>query len=319
MSSAATLGFSPDEVVNSIGLGLVVVDSDLNILLWNDWMSRHSRITGEQALGRNIIALFGEQLTPGFLRTLHNAIGYGLPAMMSSALHRSPLPLFLEQDKSDTPLRMHQSIVMTPLQGSEGKAASCLIQISDSSTSIKREKMLISHSDALKREAITDGLTGIYNRRFFDESYALALRAAKRNRSSLSLLMIDIDYFKQYNDHYGHIEGDKALQLVANTLRAQMRRPTDICARYGGEEFIMLIPGFTQEQAGRFGERLRASVSDLAIAHAKSPVQPNMTISVGVCTMTPDQGSEGKILLNGADAALYRAKKQGRNCVQSAF
>jgi diguanylate cyclase (GGDEF)-like protein len=213
---------------------------------------------------------------------------------------------------------MHQSIVMTPLQASEGKAASCLIQISDSSTSVKREKMLISHSDALKREAITDGLTGIYNRRFFDESYALALRAAKRNRSSLSLFMIDIDYFKQYNDHYGHVEGDKALQLVANTLRAQMRRPTDICARYGGEEFIMLIPGFTPEQAGRFGERLRASVSELAIAHAKSPVQPNMTISVGVCTMTPEQGSEGKTLLNGADVALYRAKKLGRNSVQSA-
>jgi len=318
MSSAAPLGFSSDEVVNSIGLGLVVVDSELNILLWNDWMTRHSRITSEQALGKNIIALFGEQLTPGFLRTLNNAIGYGLPAMMSSALHRSPLPLFLELDKSDKPLRMHQSIVMTPLQASEGKAASCLIQISDSSTSIKREKMLISHSDALKREAITDGLTGIYNRRFFDESYAIALRTAKRNRSSLSLFMIDIDYFKQYNDHYGHVEGDKALQLVANTLRAQMRRPTDICARYGGEEFIMLIPGFTPEQAGRFGERLRASVSDLAIAHEKSTVQPNMTISVGVCTMTPDQTSEGKTLLSGADGALYQAKKQGRNCVQSA-
>jgi len=318
MSSAAPLGFSPDEVVNSIGLGLVVVDSELNILLWNDWMRRHSRIESEQVLGKNIIALFGEQLTPGFLRTLHNAIGYGLPAMMSSALHRSPLPLFLEHDKSETPLRMHQSIVMTPLQACEGKAASCLIQISDSSTSVKREKMLISHSDALKREAITDGLTGIYNRRFFDESYALALRAAKRNRSSLSLFMIDIDYFKQYNDHYGHVEGDKALQLVANTLRAQMRRPTDICARYGGEEFVMLIPGFTEEQAERFAERLRTSVNDLAIAHAKSSVQEHMTISVGVCTMTPDQGSEGKTLLRIADSALYRAKKHGRNRIQSA-
>ncbi len=318
MSSAAPLGFSPDEVVNSIGLGLVVVDSELNILLWNDWMRRHSRIASDQVLGKNIIALFGEQLTPGFLRTLHNAIGYGLPAMMSSALHRSPLPLFLEHDKSETPLRMHQSIVMTPLQASEGKAASCLIQISDSSTSIKREKMLISHSDALKREAITDGLTGIYNRRFFDESYALALRAAKRNRSSLSLFMIDIDYFKQYNDHYGHVEGDKALQLVANTLRAQMRRPTDICARYGGEEFVMLIPGFTEEQAERFAERLRTSVNDLAIAHAKSSVQEHMTISVGVCTMTPDQDSEGKTLLRIADSALYRAKKHGRNRIQSA-
>ncbi|WP_231502005.1 GGDEF domain-containing protein [Herbaspirillum sp. RV1423] len=278
-------------------------------------MSRHSRIARTQALGQNIIALFGEQLTPGFLRALTNAIGYGLPTMLSSALHRSPLPLFLEQDRGDSPARMHQSIIMTPLQATDGKAATCLIQISDSSTSVKREKMLMSHSDALKREAITDSLTGIYNRRFFDESYALALRAAKRNHSSLSLFMIDIDYFKQYNDHYGHIEGDKALQLVANTLRAQMRRPTDICARYGGEEFIMLIPGFTEEQAERFAEHLRGSVSDLAILHEKSAIHTHMTISVGVCTMTPGRDSEGKTLLNGADDALYRAKKHGRNQV----
>ena len=188
MSSPVPLGFSADEVVNSVNLGLVVVDHDLNILLWNDWMSRHSRIGREQAFAQNIIALFGEQLTPGFQRALNNAIGYGLPAILSSAFHRSPLPLFVEQDRSEAPVRMHQSIIMTPLQSEHGQRT-CLIQISDSSTSVKREKMLISHSDALKREAITDGLTGIYNRRFFDESYALALRDAKRNRSSLSLFI----------------------------------------------------------------------------------------------------------------------------------
>ncbi|ASU39741.1 diguanylate cyclase [Herbaspirillum sp. meg3] len=316
MSSPVPLGFSADEVVNNVNLGLVVVDRDLQILLWNDWMSRHSRIGREQALRQNIIALFGEQLTPGFLRALNNAIGYGLPAILSSAFHRSPLPLFVEQDKSDMPVRMHQSIIMTPLQSDDGQPT-CLIQISDSSTSVKREKMLMSHSDALKREAITDSLTGIYNRRFFDESYALALRDAKRNHTSLSLLMIDIDYFKQYNDHYGHGEGDRALKLVANVLRAQMRRPNDVCARYGGEEFIMLIPGFTDVQAENFAERLRASVSDLCIQHEESQSGAHMTISVGVCTMTPDIGSDGAALLDSADDALYRAKKQGRNQVVS--
>jgi len=316
MSSPGPLGFSTDEVVNNVNLGLIVVDHELRIQLWNNWMSRHSRIAREQALQQNIIALFGEQLTPGFLRALNSAIGYGLPAILSSAFHRSPLPLFVEQDKSAEPLRMHQSIIMTPLQSGDG-GQTCLIQISDSSTSVKREKMLMSHSDALKREAITDGLTGIYNRRFFDESYALALRAAKRNRSSLSLFMIDIDYFKQYNDHYGHAEGDKALRLVANTLRAQMRRPNDICARYGGEEFIMLIPGFTEAQAERFAERLRSSVNALDITHDMSQTGGHMTISIGVCTQTPDQGSDGQTLLHSADHALYRAKKQGRNQVMT--
>lgn len=309
-------GFSADEVVNSVNLGLIVVDQDLKIQLWNDWMARHSRVGREQAQQQNIIALFGEQLTPGFLRALNNAIGYGLPAILSSALHRSPLPLFVEQDKSAAPTRMHQSIIMTPLQSGDG-ARTCLIQVSDSSTSVKREKMLMSHSEAFKREAITDGLTGIYNRRFFDESYAVALRAAKRNGSSLSLFMIDIDYFKQYNDHYGHGEGDLALKLVANTLRSQMRRPNDVCARYGGEEFIMLIPGFTDVQAERFAERLRGSVSALGIRHEKSTTAPHMTISIGVCTLTPDQSSNSQTALDSADEALYRAKKHGRNQVMS--
>ncbi|WP_144424028.1 GGDEF domain-containing protein [Herbaspirillum hiltneri] len=182
----------------------------------------------------------------------------------------------------------------------------------------KNEARLAELQKELEALSYRDGLTNVANRRMFDSALEVEWANAVRNRTPLSLFMIDIDYFKQYNDHYGHVEGDKALQLVANTLRAQMRRPTDICARYGGEEFVMLIPGFTEEQAERFAERLRTSVNDLAIAHAKSSVQEHMTISVGVCTMTPDQGSEGKTLLRIADSALYRAKKHGRNRIQSA-
>jgi len=315
MSSNVPLGFSTDQVINGVNLGLIVVGENLEILLWNDWMSRHSGLTHEQALQQNIVALFGGQLTPGFLRGLNNVINYGSPSLLSSALHRSPLPLYAQQEVSQTPVRMHQSIIMTPMQSVEGGPRTCLIQISDSSNSVRREKMLISHSDALKREAITDGLTGIYNRRFFDESYILAVRHSKRHRSNLSLFMIDIDYFKPYNDHYGHLQGDKTLKLVANTLFAQMRRPSDICARYGGEEFIMLVAEFTEEQAVRFAERLCASIADLAIAHPTSPVADHLTVSVGVQTWAPDQIRENLPLLKGADEALYRAKSQGRNQV----
>jgi predicted signal transduction protein with EAL and GGDEF domain len=222
MSSPVSYGFSTDEVVNRVNMGLIVVGRDWQILLWNDWMSRHSRIPRDQALQKSIIALFGEQMSPGFLRGLNNVIGYGLPSILSSALHRSPLPLFLTHDMREAPLRMHQSIIMTPLTGTGEPATDagvCLIQVTDSSTSVKREKMLMSHSEALKRDAITDGLTGIYNRRFFDESYLLATRHAKRQRSTISLFMVDIDYFKLYNDGYGHVQGDRALQQVANVLR----------------------------------------------------------------------------------------------------
>jgi len=171
----------------------------------------------------------------------------------------------------------------------------------------------MSHSDALKRDAVTDGLTGIYNRRFFDESYLLAIRHAKRHSSSLALLMVDIDDFKLYNDSYGHIQGDKVLQQVANVLRSQMRRPADICARYGGEEFVMLMPDMTAEPAREFAQRLCASIAELNIPHATSHAAACITISVGVKVTMPGLDFDGKTLLKAADDALYEAKKQGRN------
>jgi diguanylate cyclase (GGDEF)-like protein len=316
MSRTVSPGFSSDDVINKVSLGLIVVGYDWKILLWNDWMSRHSRIASAQALQQNITALLGEQMTPGFLRALNNVISYGLPSILSSALHRSPLPLYLEQDRSEMPVRMYQSIIMTPLpHGPEQGATACLIQVTDSSTSIKREKMLMSHSDALKRDAVTDGLTGIYNRRFFDESYLQAMRHAKRDRSSLALFMVDIDYFKLYNDSYGHIQGDKVLLQVANVLRAQMRRPADICARYGGEEFVMLIPDMTTEQAGEFAQRLCVSIADLNVPHETSLAAASITISVGVKVAVPEFDFDGRSLLKAADDALYEAKRQGRNRV----
>jgi len=315
MSSNVSHEFSTAQVVNNVNLGLIVVAQELQVVLWNDWMSRHSGIVREQALQQNIVTLFGGQLTPGFLRGLNNALNYGLPSLLSSALHRSPLPLYVEHDGSKAASRMPQSIIMSVLHSAETGAPSCLIQVSDSSTSVKREKMLMSHSDAFKRDAITDALTGIYNRRFFDENYLLAVRHASRHRSKLSLFMIDIDYFKPYNDRYGHIQGDKTLQLVASTLRAQMRHPLDICARYGGEEFILLSPGLAEEQATGLAERLRSSIAELAIPHETSPTATHVTVSVGVQTWIPDQAGEISSLLKGVDEAMYHAKKLGRNQV----
>src|SRR5690606_18866531 len=109
----------------------------------------------------------------------------------------------------------------------------CLIQVSDASHSNRRERILMSHSEALRRQAVTDGLTGVYNRRFFDENFALLLQRARRNHETLSLFMIDIDCFKQYNDHYGHMAGDRVLKRVAAVLMAQLRSSADIFARYG--------------------------------------------------------------------------------------
>ena len=316
MSSFVAGGISTDVVLDNLNLGLVVLDKDFNILLWNGWMERHGGIDAGRALNANFVTLFQQELTPGFLRALSNTISYGLPAVLSSALHRSPLPLYHVHAGSNAgaPVRMVQSVLMTPIAAADGSRA-CLIQVSDASHSIRREKMLMSHSEALKRQVVTDGLTGVYNRRFFDESFARVLQRARRNGEALSLFMIDIDYFKQYNDHYGHMEGDRVLKRVAATLKAQQRSSSDIFARYGGEEFIMLVNGVDAGGAVGIAERLRESVRELAEPHEKSQAARCVTISVGVCSAVPQEEADGHNLMDGADAALYRAKLEGRDRV----
>ncbi|EJN07422.1 GGDEF domain-containing protein [Herbaspirillum sp. YR522] len=309
---------SAQEVLNNLHLGLIALDRDFNILLWNDWMERHSAVPAQRALQANFVSLFGQQLTPGFLRALSNTVSYGLPAVLSSALHRSPLPLYpsLATPAGEPPVRMVQSVVMTPIRGEDG-SRTCLIQVSDASHSVKREKMLMSHSEALRRQVVTDGLTGVNNRRFFDEHFALVLQQARRNRSPLSLFMIDIDFFKQYNDHYGHGAGDRVLKRVAEALKEELTTPGGVFARYGGEEFIMVTSGMDAAHATIFAERLRQSVTALQEPHAKSLIGHHMSVSIGVCTRGDEleDDPEGRNLMASADAALYRAKLGGRNKV----
>ncbi|WP_374247725.1 diguanylate cyclase domain-containing protein [Thermomonas sp.] len=316
MNEAVPGAVSADVVFDSLAFGLAVVDADLKVRLWNRWMARHSGIEAGRALHADFMALFPQPLPAGFRLRLGHVIEYGLPAVLSSALHRSPLPLFQEPAGTGdaAPARMVQSVVMTPVAAMDGNRA-CLIQVSDASHSIRRERILLSHSEALKRQVVTDDLTRIHNRRFFDESFVLALQRVRRSHEPLSLFMIDIDYFKQYNDHYGHLEGDRVLKRVAAALMTQMRAATDVFARYGGEEFIMLASGIGAAMASAIAERLRESVQALGEPHVQSPVANCVTISVGVCTRVPQTDADGQALMAAADAALYRAKQGGRNRV----
>ncbi|MDO9191487.1 MAG: GGDEF domain-containing protein [Undibacterium sp.] len=305
---------SLESIMSSINMGLIVVDSDENILLWNDWIVKHSDITDALAPDTKITTAFKEAPSAAFMSTLRNALTYGLPAVLSNALHRSPLALYSPSDIETEKVRMHQSIAITPLPKAHGKSC-CLIQITDSSTSIKREKMLRSHSEILKRDATTDSLTGIYNRRFFDEHYKMALGQSVRQKLPLSVFMVDIDFFKEYNDYYGHPTGDKALIKVANMLKAQLSRSSDVVARYGGEEFILMLPNMPEVFAIPFADKLRDAIWDMAIPHLKSRIAKQISVSIGVSTYDQENKSSMLSLIDAADAALYKAKQNGRNQV----
>ena len=169
----------------------------------------------------------------------------------------------------------------------------------------------------LRKLSSHDSLTGIANRRTFDETLKREWKSALRSETPLSLVMLDIDFFKLYNDHYGHQGGDDCLRKVAKGLDSAMHRETDFLARYGGEEFSAVLPNTDLGGALKVAEEMRQAVKALRIEHTKSKVSDIVSVSLGVSTAVPHLGSEPETLIAAADQALYKAKEDGRDRVKS--
>jgi diguanylate cyclase (GGDEF)-like protein len=185
---------------------------------------------------------------------------------------------------------------------------------------VRTHLTLKRQSDAMRELTLTDALTGVANRRSFNDALDNEWRRCARARSPLSVIMIDIDHFKLYNDAYGHQAGDICLRQVANAMVDCASRTPDLLARYGGEEFVILLPQVGEQGAATVAQRILGAMRELAIPHRMSSAGDIVTVSLGVATVVPTEGSGGSdALLRAADGALYRAKKDGRNryCVAS--
>ena len=178
---------------------------------------------------------------------------------------------------------------------------------------VRTHLTLKAQADLLRQWVYIDGLTGVYNRRHFDERLAAESARAMRNGAALSVVLIDVDLFKRFNDRYGHQAGDDCLRRVATALKAGIRRPGDLAARYGGEEFVCLLPDTDLSGALILARQLGAAVQALQIEHADSAVAPVVTVSLGVSSKAGKSQGNAAALLREADAQLYRAKSRGRN------
>jgi two-component system chemotaxis family response regulator WspR len=201
-------------------------------------------------------------------------------------------------------IRYHSRSYMTLLQRDEAYRA---LRVS--------QQQLLDTNLVLQRLMNSDGLTGLSNRRHFDEYLELEWRRATRDQTQLSLMMIDVDYFKAYNDNFGHLEGDEALRQVAKAIRASCARPSDLPARYGGEEFALVLPNTTPGGARLLAEKLRMTVAGMNIPHIAPGPGSSLTVSIGISTLTPEVGSNSRQLIQEADKGLYAAKHNGRNQV----
>lgn len=180
----------------------------------------------------------------------------------------------------------------------------------------KRDQTLHASLDRLRKHAMQDELTGVFNRRYFEDTLATEWKRAARENRAVALLLLDVDCFKKLNDRYGHTAGDDCLHKVARSLSDQIRRPGDFIARFGGEEFAVVLPGASAEGAYRIAEAMRTAVLDLKIPNLESSAAPFATLSIGVCSRQSNPDRAARELLEAADAALYLAKAQGRNCTQ---
>jgi len=174
-------------------------------------------------------------------------------------------------------------------------------------------------TDLLEKLSSIDGLTEIHNRRRFDETLENEWSRDKRDQAYISLILIDIDFFKQFNDMYGHAAGDNCLRKVAAKLKEVLLRPADFVARYGGEEFVVLLPETDIKGAEVIAEKLRTGIESLNIPHEKSTVSDIVTISLGIATTIPEKGLSHNELIETADKYLYESKKNGRNQWRSFF
>ncbi len=177
------------------------------------------------------------------------------------------------------------------------------------------QQQLVETNLTLQRLMNSDGLTKLSNRRHFDEYLEMEWRRALREQSSVSLLMIDVDYFKSFNDSFGHVAGDDALRQVAEMLRNSCTRSSDMAARYGGEEFAIILPGTSSGGARLLAEKVRRAIEGLRIPHDQPKPGSSLSASIGVATLIPRQGQDVLTLVELADQALYQAKHSGRNQV----
>ncbi|MCK7574987.1 MAG: diguanylate cyclase [Chromatiales bacterium] len=298
------------QLIDSLRVGLILLDHRGRVVSWNGWMKRHSGLGLADVAGRQLAELFPEVSGSRLDSSISDTLRFKLSSMLAPSLNPSLLPLYHRPTDRQRGQRMQQLIYVSPLRHDH---CACLIQIHDMTAALRRERHLRAQSTRLIETSYQDPLTGVGNRRRFDQDLAQRFRQAKDRRRPIAMLMIDVDNFKAYNDHFGHQGGDACLIQVARTLRDGLRRDGDRISRYGGEEFALLMADTDREAACMVAERLRLAVAELDLPHPAAPGIGRVSISIGIATMVPTDEQLCYILVAQADLALYTAKDAGRN------
>ncbi|MFW8630452.1 diguanylate cyclase [Vibrio natriegens] len=297
------------QILDTMDSGLIVLDRQYKVCVWNSFMQSYSGVLSQEILGESLFDHF-EDLPRAWLETKLNTSADLETRSFSSWENRPYLFKFTNfSPVSNSSTFMYQDIVITPLRSLSGEISHIAIQINDVSETARSRIYLKETNQHLSEISRKDGLTGLFNRAYWEQSLKEEFTQIKVVDGSCSLVIFDIDHFKQVNDNYGHPVGDEVIRRTSALLR-KTARSSDICGRFGGEEFTVLLKNTNQEQASYFAERLRKRVEQETVKVEDSLI--NYTVSIGVCEYKPHFDSHIQ-WLKSADSALYRAKESGRN------
>lgn len=292
-----------EKVVNVLNVGLVILDDEMRVRKWNRWMEKHSKIKSSEIEGKSLYLFFPTLDNEHFNRSIKSVLTFNNMVFYSQKLHRycfpmSPVASFRKQFEF-----MQQNCTIGPVNSPDNEKW-VFISVQDATD-------IVSYESKLREMNTRDPLTNAYNRRFLDSVLERELKRHIRYNHPLSVIMIDIDHFKQVNDQHGHQCGDFILQSVAGDLQHELR-DVDFLARYGGEEFCCILPETGPDGGMLVAERLRHAIEKSCYKY--QDLELKITASLGVSFSSAEQQNVSEII-ELADKALYQAKDQGRNRV----
>lgn len=317
MSSTKT-DLSPVQWLNgllsSLEIGVLIVDKNYTVEVWNQFMENHSQVAASDIIGSSLFSHFKEIQESWLARKCNPVLALNTPVFM--IWEQRP---FLFKFAANRPItsdakHMYQNITITPVADETGQVIKLCFMIYDVTDQAISKMRIQSLNKRLETVSRIDGLTGLFNRRYWQERFDRDFKLSKRNKSCNSLLLLDIDHFKLVNDNYGHQTGDEVIKHLAMVI-GKATRETDIAGRYGGEEFVILLPDTPAENALNVAERIRKSLLTTVVEYEGHRVQ--YTCSIGVAELLSEY-TRPNMWIEAADQALYKAKNSGRNMVITA-
>ncbi|MDO8909183.1 MAG: GGDEF domain-containing protein [Pseudohongiella sp.] len=298
------------QLLQTLDNGLVMLDQNYKVMLWNGFMENHSSIPISNARGKDLFELFNDLPEAWLKRKIDSVFRLQTRAFCTWEEHPRVFDFKSTRPLTGQSPMMFQNITLIPLLGLDGRVAQVCMQVFDV-TEIATKKIALEAANlSLEQLSRTDRLTGINNRGFWEENLEQEFQRCKRSSAPSSLMMFDIDHFKHFNDRYGHLAGDEVLRAVASQIK-RSQRTTDLAGRYGGEEFAIILPDTNAQKALLVAERLRSQISGISIEWEEQLL--NVTVSMGVSEFDKNMQTH-QSWIDHCDAALYQAKNSGRNC-----